>query len=311
MTEGLLLRRIVGGCVLACVMYAHLASAGTIFRDTFNDGDAEDGMPVTWVPVSPLLPGIYDASSGDYVLETIGPGFTSAASGVPAVVLSDTSIRTQVRLLASTRVNDSLGVLARANRNDLRSYHGAIDARGWLFVNLTYNGEPFLDTISTDLRPLQEDVLLQLDVMGHNIKLWAWRLGEPMPQAPQINVDDTALSAGEPVVTVNQFAEPVTRSVFRFVHVADAHIPEPELADVNLDGEVDGLDVDPFVDVLLDGQDDWTADMNQDGVVNGLDVDPFVAAVVGGGTQPVPEPSTLLLCIVALGVVGGWRKWGG
>ena len=50
-------------------------------------------------------------------------------------------------------------------------------------------------------------------------------------------------------------------------------------------------------------------DVNLDGVVNGLDVDPFVAAVVG--VQAVPEPSTLLLCIVALGVVGGLRKWGG
>ena len=129
-----------------------------------------------------------------------------------------------------------------------------------------------------------------------------------MPQAPQINFDDTTLSAGEPVVTVNQFAEPVTRSVFRFVHVADAHIPEPELADVNLDGEVDGLDVDPFVDVLLNGQDDWTADMNQDGVVNGLDVDPFVAAVVGGGVAEVPEPSALLLTLAALGILGAWRR---
>ena len=51
--------------------------------------------------------------------------------------------------------------------------------------------------------------------------------------------------------------------------------------------------------------------MNEDGVVNGLDVDPFVAAVVGGGAAAVPEPSTLLLCIVALGVIGGWRKWSG
>jgi hypothetical protein len=51
-------------------------------------------------------------------------------------------------------------------------------------------------------------------------------------------------------------------------------------------------------------------DVNLDGVVNGLDVDPFVAAVVGGA-QSVPEPSTLLLCIIALGVVGGWWKWGG
>jgi hypothetical protein len=49
-------------------------------------------------------------------------------------------------------------------------------------------------------------------------------------------------------------------------------------------------------------------DVNLDGEVNGLDVDPFVAAVVGGA-QSVPEPSTLLLCI-ALGVIGALRKWG-
>jgi hypothetical protein len=35
----------------------------------------------------------------------------------------------------------------------------------------------------------------------------------------------------------------------------------------------------------------------------------FVAAVVGG-IQPVPESSTLLLAILALCVVGGWR-WSG
>jgi hypothetical protein len=49
-------------------------------------------------------------------------------------------------------------------------------------------------------------------------------------------------------------------------------------------------------------------DVNFDGDVNGLDVDPFVAAVVGG-TQAIPEPSTFLLALVALAVVGGWRKW--
>jgi hypothetical protein len=80
------------------------------------------------------------------------------------------------------------------------------------------------------------------------------------------------------------------------------------LGDVNLDGLVNGLDVDPFVEVLLSGPNQAEADMNGDGEVNGLDVDPFVAAVVGG-TQSVPEPSTLLLTLVALGMVGGWRKW--
>ena len=108
------------------------------------------------------------------------------------------------------------------------------------------------------------------------------------------------------------------------------------LGDLNGDGLVNGLDVDPFVDVLLNGPYDTEADMNGDQVVNGLDAEPFVSAVLGGvgtamfvndgqqifpyfGTatvnlcieQHIPEPSTLLLCIIALGVVSGGRKWGG
>jgi hypothetical protein len=77
------------------------------------------------------------------------------------------------------------------------------------------------------------------------------------------------------------------------------------LGDMNSDGEVNGLDVDPFVEVLLSGPYEPEADMNDDQVVNGLDVDPFVTAVVGD-TQAVPEPSALLLCIIALGMAGGW-----
>jgi hypothetical protein len=98
---------------------------------------------------------------------------------------------------------------------------------------------------------------------------------------------------------------------FDAVQLTADSIPDLLLGDVNLDGEVNGLDVDPFVDVLLNGLYQPEADMNEDEVVNGLDVDPFVAAVVGGGAQAVPEPSTLLLALVALGVAGGWRKWGG
>jgi hypothetical protein len=70
---------------------------------------------------------------------------------------------------------------------------------------------------------------------------------------------------------------------------------------------VNGVGVDQFVDVLLASRFDVAADMNLDGQVNGLDVDPFVAAVVGG-TQQIPEPSALLLCIIAMGVVGRLRK---
>jgi hypothetical protein len=56
---------------------------------------------------------------------------------------------------------------------------------------------------------------------------------------------------------------------------------QPMAGDVNLDGTVNGLDVDPFVDRLLNGPYQTQADMNGDGLINGLDVNPFVATVVG------------------------------
>jgi hypothetical protein len=72
------------------------------------------------------------------------------------------------------------------------------------------------------------------------------------------------------------------------------------LGDVNLDTEINGLDVDPFVGLVTSGGYQCEADMNADGAVNGLDVDPFVAAIIGVGGQAVPEPSTLLLACIGL-----------
>jgi hypothetical protein len=78
---------------------------------------------------------------------------------------------------------------------------------------------------------------------------------------------------------------------------------------MNDDGRLNGLDVNGFVNAVLYDSFNPYADMIGNDGPDGLDVDPFVAAVVGGTTQPIPEPSTLLLALVALGVVGGSRKW--
>ncbi len=53
------------------------------------------------------------------------------------------------------------------------------------------------------------------------------------------------------------------------------------VGDVNLDGVVNLLDVDPFVNLLTTGDFQAEADINQDGEINLLDVDPFVALLSG------------------------------
>ena len=53
------------------------------------------------------------------------------------------------------------------------------------------------------------------------------------------------------------------------------------LGDVNLDGVVNLLDVDFFIDRLATGTFQAEADCNQDGEVNLLDIDPFIAILAG------------------------------
>jgi len=65
------------------------------------------------------------------------------------------------------------------------------------------------------------------------------------------------------------------------------------LGDVNGDGVVDGLDIQPFVDLLTGGGYQAEADINEDSVVDGLDIQPFVDIITGAGGNPVPEPATL------------------
>lgn len=67
----------------------------------------------------------------------------------------------------------------------------------------------------------------------------------------------------------------------------------------DLDGSlsVDGLDVEPFVSVMLSGEYRFEADMTRDMQVNGLDVGPFVGKVVSG-VEAVSEPESLVLATI-------------
>ena len=86
------------------------------------------------------------------------------------------------------------------------------------------------------------------------------------------------------------------------------------LGDVNLDGAVNGLDVNPFIERVLNGPYQVEADVNEDGFVDGLDVNPFVDAIVGlepaAEARVVPEPATAALAGVGMVVLVGcfWSR---
>jgi len=82
-------------------------------------------------------------------------------------------------------------------------------------------------------------------------------------------------------------------------------VPDMLPGDLNNDGVVDGLDIDPFVQALTGGEFDAAADLNGDDKVDGLDIDPFVQALTGGqdAAMPIPEPgSAALLILTAMGL---------
>ncbi len=90
-------------------------------------------------------------------------------------------------------------------------------------------------------------------------------------------------------ITTDVFGNPRTNDLgFRDIGAVQV---QGELGDMNCDGAVDLLDVDPFILAISDPAgygaaypdcDINQADCNQDGVVNLLDVDPFIA-ILGGG----------------------------
>ena len=102
----------------------------------------------------------------------------------------------------------------------------------------------------------------------------------------RVSYDDNAPWPTEPDGTGPSLTRISVSALGNFAASWTAAVPTPGSAvfvlkgDVNNDGQVNGLDIDPFLRSLLGGSYRAAADMNQDGVVNGLDVDPFVISVL-------------------------------
>ena len=110
---------------------------------------------------------------------------------------------------------------------------------------------------------------------------------------------ETFLEVGSPIILPAEFGNQVSQ--FRLLPnggglialhdnqllIATNEIPEPTgipfaLGDVNRDGEVNFLDISPFIALLDTGEFQAEADFNMSGEITFLDVSPFIIALTGG-----------------------------
>jgi RNA polymerase sigma factor (sigma-70 family) len=213
------------------VGFVSKVGASTVVFDDFNDGSATDASPATWRPYVELglASGTFVASTGDFVLTPQSGANVLAAVLEPAVDLTDLSIRTQLRNTGTLdTTTQGTGFLVRANFAvpNQQAYDCGIENNGKLYIATNQGGFTELAAAQSVLRPLEEDVILQLDVIGTSLKLFAWRAGEPKPQQPQVQATSSYRMSGSIGIYHNPPAGNGS-ATFRYINISTTSIPEP------------------------------------------------------------------------------------
>jgi hypothetical protein len=295
---------------LAWLIVAPSVAGAAGWYDNFNDGNAEDGSPVTWTYNDlGALPGIHSAATGDYLLSAPGDGNddSSLIATVGANLFTDTYVRTGAVVLPGPNegeVGGTLGVFARYDPTSISGYTAILSNGGHLQLLKVTGGAPEnLNDINGLEVTTAADALIQLDVIGDLLNVYLWRNGQPKPVEPTLTANDSTYTSGRAGVIHNE-NDDNTIGVFRFATASDAPLPDLVSGDYDFDRDVDGADF------LLWQRDfgsttNLAADGNGDLVVDGLDLDVWKTSFGAGATDAiaaVPEPSSLvLLATAALG----------
>jgi RNA polymerase sigma factor (sigma-70 family) len=200
------------------------ARAELIFRDDFADGNLTDGDPVRWTQA--FGAGILSTSEEGLVLSTGNqPGTAFATPADRTITPGDVSIRTQVRLVDGA----AIGVAVRWNEQINRSYLGFLtaDQRALLMMGGSLD---LLSDVPVNFDVSQEDAMIQLDVVGDQLKLWAWPAGQAMPSEPTLVTTDTLLDSGRIFLWVSEEPGVIDSAEGNFRFVELRAIPEPASA---------------------------------------------------------------------------------
>lgn len=285
-------------------------SADAIFYDDFEDGSATDGDPVTWEP-RVYTNGLYEVINGDYVL-TPNAAPQPLVAVVSGVTAQDVSLRTQIRVNGAAF---GIGLFARFLEGS-HTYQGGIDTSGdvyigWNSADTRYHN---LADVFTDLRPNQEEISLQFDVIGNVLRMYAWRSHESRPALPTVEVVDDQFPDAANMGILNHLSG-LGFTSYRFIYAATASIPAPEcdfdsnalcrVADLNA-----LLSVGPVVagvPVVPGGNDLF--DLTGNGVIDNEDVDAWLAlaATENGLSSPYKRGDANLDGVVDGSDFGLWN----
>jgi hypothetical protein len=227
------------GVLVSLLLFGSSAAQAQFFYDDFEDGSATDGSPVTWVPEVPPWPvGEQRVEAGSLILtpardEFPNSGFYETDWEVEGDRPADLVLRAQVRALGSTEVAFH-SIYARDTTSvDVRQgvYTSALVTTGGylaLIVGENLNNTFLSEGTFPDLTTRTHDVNLELRLLGQDLEVFAWRVGDPRPTTPRLS----ALSPLENVTMgrvglafAHEDDVPTISGAFRFFEVAP--IPEP------------------------------------------------------------------------------------
>jgi len=175
------------------------SGAAIPFLDDFEDGDATDGMPVSWA-IGSDGPATLEVVNGEYVvsptnLSLVVSSFVEETDVFPDNT-GDVSVRTKLRLLGRVQ---SAGVFARGTPGG-SYFAGITDPEGRAFVGTT--GGTFLlqDVSDPNLLDPSEPMFVQLDVQQvggvNTVSVTAWQAGDTMPLSPLLSFNDPTPRVG-------------------------------------------------------------------------------------------------------------------
>ncbi len=160
----------------------------------------------------------------------------------------------------------------------MTGYLGVLDAGGGLFLTAATGGGDSTELGNVDLDfNATEEVFVQLDHDGQFLSVTAWPVNDPQPE-PQIVVEDDRYLSGKSglIFVEDNFMD---AGVFYMARASSQRIVDGEDidGDFNLDGALNGADIDALMNEVAAGTNGAAFDLNSDGLVNDGDRDEWLA----------------------------------